>query len=321
VIDEIRITQISSSRLVFLILAITLLTSTKLVSADTQSSKSSVDYLVKVTNPQGTPEVYNTPTGLAQWHQGLPIPEQDSIDVVPTVSTGADALKGVSVKLDGKQLPSNTALTVHVPGNVLTIGDHELDIAVKLTKRYDTANLVLKLSVVSSLPADLVPPSAPVISSVKGAQQVLSAGKVAFVDPTGETIVPPLVGSMAKQVGTPGVAVAFADANAQTQLQTNQTVDVVGELDATVAAEAESPDTSFVFSIVRDGSVVYSCSKQLTIAGSDIHLVAHTDDTPGLYPGIVALYVWGIDGSGNYSSPTIVNLSIKDESASTITKS
>ena len=55
--------------------------------------------------------------------------------------------------------------------------------------------------------------------------------------------------------------------------------------------------------LTRDGQVVVSSEKPLSIALSRILLRHRTDEAAGLRSGAVTLWVWGVDPAGRVSSP------------------
>jgi len=281
-----------------------------------------VNYTVKVLTPAATPEVYNTPTGLAQWRSGLPVPSQDTIQVVAAIGSGDVAITGISAKIDGKpvaEVPGQT-WTESVSATNLSLGDHVVDVTTTTNKHGINATLPLKFTVVQSMPTSMIPPVPPVVSAVKGAQQVLNQGNVASFDPAATAIVPPVVSNSAKLNNDPGVTVVLPTDSATAELNAGQPVTVNGSMTVEVVPTQGSTDANIVFSVVRDGVVVASSSSLIPMSGAGIRLQAHSGNSTGLFPGPVKLYVWGIDQSGNYSTPAIVNFIIKDNLTPVMTK-
>jgi hypothetical protein len=297
-----------SSALTISMFAFALSVTTSLAFASSKTGNTTIGYTVKVLNPSNSPEAYSTTAGLVQWRVGLPIPAADTIEVDATVVSGTDNIVGLAAKLDGKSLTTvKTAPWAQVVSvSPLPLGNHKLEVTTNLSQRDIIAILPLNFTVVQTLPAALIPP----LTAVKGTQQVLSQGNVSSIDPTNAPIVPPVVTTTAQVSSSPGVDISFLDNNATTQRKSGFPVDVNGSLTVIPTLESGSPDKSFVFSIVRDGVVVYSSSALTPIVGTGISIQARTTDKPGLLPGVVQLYVWGVDDSGNYGIPTIVSFSI-----------
>jgi hypothetical protein len=283
-------------------------------AAPSANENNSVSIVVKVLTPTAVPEVYNTPTGLTQWRTGLPIPAQDTLLVSATIGNGNLTLTGMTAKLDGKQLPAATVgtWTESVPCSSLSIGSHELDITTTLDKRGASGKFPLKFTVVETLPKELVPSGqSPVVSSVKGTQQVFSQGSVASVDPADTKVMPPVVSNTAKMNNDPGIILVLPDDSGNTDLKAGRTVAVNGNVTVEVVPNQGSNDTNIVFAVVRDNTVVSSCSSLVPVSGAGIKLQARNNASEGLFPGAVKLYVWGVDQSGNYSTPTIASFIIK----------
>lgn len=83
--------------------------------------------------------------------------------------------------------------------------------------------------------------------------------------------------------------------------------DTAGSITAPVTLYVErmrnSAATQYVYAITRDGQVVVSSEKPLSIIQSRILLRHRTDETAGLRSGAVTLWVWGVDQFGHISSP------------------
>ncbi len=286
-------------------------------SGGTQSP--AVNYTVRVLSSTNNPELYNSPEGLTQWHAGLPILTSDTIQVLASTVDTSSSITELSAKIDGKPLPVVTQpeWTENVAPNSLQPGGHVLEITASVNKRH-SATLPLKFTSVAVLPQNLVPPPQPVVTSVKGDQQLLQQGNVANVDPS--TMIPPVVGTTGQLVGDTGVDIAFNNDTATSQRKAGESVTVNGELMAVIEDSKGSQDKSFVFMLVRDGNVIYSSKSLIPVAGAGIKLVAATDGTPGLLPGEVHLYVWGVDSTGNYSAPAVVDFNIKNNLSPVLTK-
>lgn len=83
--------------------------------------------------------------------------------------------------------------------------------------------------------------------------------------------------------------------------------DTAGSITAPITLYVErmrnSAATQYVYAITRDGQVVVSSEKPLSIVQSRILLRHRTEETAGLRSGAVTLWVWGVDQFGHISSP------------------
>jgi hypothetical protein len=75
-----------------------------------------------------------------------------------------------------------------------------------------------------------------------------------------------------------------------------------------------------VFSLYRNGDLVYGSPEVLPLAGAGIKLQVQNGGTDGLLPGPAQLYVWGIDDQGNYTTPSIIDFNIKPSDAPLMVK-
>lgn len=281
-------------------------------------STPSVNYVVRVVTPASSPEAYSTPNGLVQWHTGLPIPVADSIAVTAAV-VGDASITQLDGKFDGRDLAPviSAPWTETIASPDLSLGVHSLDITAQIGKKGAKAVLTLNFTVVQSLPAELAPP---LITSVKGAQQLLSQGKVATLDPVAANVLPPVVGAMAQETSDPGAGISFSNGIADDECKAGQTVIVNGSLTAMITPSSGSTDKAFVYSVYRDGSNVASSSALTPLTNAKIKIQAGSDGVSGLYPGLVQLYVWGVDQSGNFSAPAVVSLDITNDDSPVLTK-
>jgi hypothetical protein len=259
---------------------------------------------------------------LAQWQSGLPIPVNDTLSITAAIASGTETIKGISFCLDGKPLKPLAAApwTVSISGGTLALGDHLLVINTALDDKHNAvATFPLTFTVVESMPAALTP-RVPAVTSVKGAQQLLQQGSVASVDLLTTPGLPPVVGGTGQQTTDPGIQFAFNDSEARTEYKSGHPVIVNDSVTVAVLPAHGSSVSQFIFAIFRDGTAVFSSNTLMPLAGAGINIQAQTDTTPGLKPGTVQLYAWGVDGNGNYSTPTIVTFSINDTQDSTKTK-
>ena len=311
---------------------LSLLTVTTLLLSPLCKANSSIGYIVKVLNPTSSPEVYSVPTGLVQWHEGLPIPVQDTIQITASIAAGTESIKTMTSSLDGKPLAPVVAApwSVTVAGGTLALGDHLLEISTSLADKHNAvAKFPVAFTVVTALPSDLVPPTAvseattpvPVASSVAGSQQIFSKGSVTSQEPTAGIFFPPAVDQTRQQVADPGIMVSFADPIAASQRKAGVPVGVNGDLTVALSPGQGSAANRFVFAIYRDGEPIYTSVQTNPLAGAHIKLQSQTPTmTQGLLPGVVQLYVWGVTPSGDYTAPTIVSFSINDSDVSNQTK-
>ncbi len=280
---------------------------------ETSQSAPSINYTVKVLTPANTPEAYNSPSGLCQWNVGLPVLEHDTIKITAS-PVGGYTVTGLSTKVDGKLLHHITSSPWidTIPANNLSLGQHSFNVTATVNKHNSSASLPLKITIVQSLPPDLSPQVVPVLSTVKGIQQVFSQGDVSTLDPAAQTVTPPVVGSTGHENGDTGVAVSFADDNATTQRENGDPITISNDLTATIAPGTSSADKFFVFSIVRNGEALYTSASLVPLVETGIDLRAKKAGIDGFTAGPLQLYVWGVDQAGNYSAPTVVNFVVNN---------
>jgi len=104
-----------------------------------------------------------------------------------------------------------------------------------------------------------------------------------------------------------------ADPSEQQSIDAGQSVSVSSPVEITVTSTAGGNAHGFVFDLVRDGQVVYQADRVADIGSARIRLQPRTASQPGLLPGIVTLWVWGVDSSGGYSAPISATFDVAQE--------
>jgi hypothetical protein len=82
-----------------------------------------------------------------------------------------------------------------------------------------------------------------------------------------------------------------------------------------VNAPAGSAAHRFIYVLVRGDQTIYQADHSVGTGLAKIRLQQRSDTQPGLFPGRVALWVWGVDDQGNYGSPVSATFDIAEPAA------
>ena len=82
-----------------------------------------------------------------------------------------------------------------------------------------------------------------------------------------------------------------------------------------IASPAQgSAATKFAYALVRDGQTIMTSDTAYTVSDperiTEVKIQGRTDTTPGLRPGRVVLWVWGVDAQGSPGNPRKIQLDI-----------
>lgn len=267
--------------------------------------------------PDGqTPRTYQTAQGPTLWSQDLPIQQGDILKLNVFVATGGADLKEIKVRLDNnpvadlKASPWNTRIDTAT----LSTGYHMVEVWAQATgDPPQSSTKQLLFDVVKTLPG-------PAQTAVKAGDQVYTGGSISPVT-LPDSDLPPIL--PAPLLGKPTdadarVLVDYVDATQPSGTPARAAGDqpvLVSDPTLFTVQRAPSGDAvRFTYALVRNGVTILSSDTPLSLVSpterTAIKIQRRTDSLPGLRPGQVSLWVWGVDSQGRPGDPVKVFLQI-----------
>ena len=271
--------------------------------------------------PDGvTPRTYSgSGGGQSLWTEGLPIQQGDTFTLDLFAATGPSELGTFKVRLDMTKIADLTSAPWNtvIDTSRLSPGYHMIELwAQTAGDRPQASTKTLSFYVTKDLPPQYL---------VKGIQQELQGGQQTTVTPGGPATGDPNAPPSAPQflAGQP------TDASAQVSLvcgpSSAQLAPIPGGGPLTIsgptylAAQAApgSTATHFAYVLARGGQTINSAAQPLGLAGTQsprmdlIKLQKRTDSEPGLRPGLLTVWLWGIDAEGHPSAPAKIQISVQ----------
>lgn len=284
-----------------------------IASADSKQSNDKLTYTPAITltlevqTPSGAPRVYPTASGLSYWADDMPVAKGDQVKLDVFVATGGGELQGAKVRLDNQPIATldKSPWSTTINTDAIGAGDHFLEVwAQELEpdgKRTAYAIKTMTFTVASNLPGVGSGP----VSAVAGVQQVLSGNSVTNVPLTGPGQPPalpqPIAGSAADATAT--VSLAANDPTAEQALASGNVVSLSAPIVVSVHAPAGSTAHRFVYALVRGDQTIYESDQPSDINLAQIRLQQRSGTEPGLLPGRIVLWVWGVNNHGDYGTP------------------
>lgn len=264
---------------------------------------------LEVQTPAGTPRVYPTAAGPTYWTQDMPVAVGDHVKLDIFVATGGGELQQAKVRLDNKLIATLNSFpwNTQIDTSAIGAGGHFLEVwAQELEpdgKRTAYAIKTITFTVQSSLP-DSAANSTPV-TAVKGEQQVLTGSMVADIPLTGPGAPPALPQALATGAAnsTATVSLSANDPAASQALSSGNVVSLSSPIVISVRATPGSTANRFVYALVRGDQTIYAADHATDLNLAEIRLQQRSDAQPGLLPGRVVLWVWGVDDHGDYGAP------------------
>lgn len=278
-------------------------------SASTQTYTPAITLNLEVKTPSGAPRVYSTPAGPTYWSADMPVAVGDQVKLDIFVSTGGGELQQAKVRLDNKLIATldDFPWSTDLDTNSIGAGDHFLEVwAQELEpdgKRTAYAIKTMTFAVQSALPG--APAGSGAITAVKGEQQVLTGNTVADIPLSGPGAPPALPQALAANAPdtTATVSLTANDPAASQALASGNVVSLSSPIIVSVRAPAGSSAGRFIYALVRGDQTIYVADHATDLNLADIRLQQRSDTQPGLLPGRVTLWVWGVDDRGDYGTP------------------
>ena len=283
--------------------------------------KTKVNYVPGITltpdvfeNDGATARLYPTPTapGTTLWKEGLPIQQGDKVKLNVFVATGGADLKEIKVKLDNNPLADRTSSPWNtvIDTSTLSAGTHMVDVWAQASGDPPQASeKQLSFFVIKQL--------------VKGDLTTHSGGGTIETTPPVNADVPPTLPAYLAGKTIDANATVAVRARAASLPVTSSSIPVgdstvmVSEPEIFLASPAKgSTATKFAYGLVRDGQTILTSDAAYNMDDptriTEIKIQGRTDISPGLRPGLVALWVWGVDAQGNPGNPRKIQLQIPD---------
>lgn len=257
-----------------------------------------------------TQRTYNTPKGLSYWQGDLPIPQGDTMKITAFVATGGAELGNVKIRVDNAKIADLTQAPWAATLDTATLapGYHMLEVWAQTSgDRPQASSKTLSFYVTKELSPEF---------AVKGSQQSLQNGTLTTENPVAgdADAVPPLPDFLR---GKP------VDANARVELTAQQpqaaaalkfgssAITIAGPTVLYARAKPGSKATQYAFVLARDGASILTATRPLALGYQRINIQKRTETTPGLRPGTVVLWVWGMDAAGHPGAPIKTVLDIQ----------
>jgi hypothetical protein len=268
---------------------------------------------LEATTPQGTQRIYPTATGPSYWQSGLPVVKGDHVKVDVFVSTGGGELKQVKVRLDNQLIATldKTPWSTTIDTSTVALGYHNLEVWAQETdsKHQTFATKTMTFFVDSTAPSGSGPGP---VAAVKGEQQVLNGSSVTDVTLAGVAKSPALPTALATatQDSRATVSLSTTDPTAQQAIATGNPVPLSAPIVIAVNTPNGSAAHRFIYTLVRGDQTIYQADHPVGAGLARIRLQQRSDTQPGLLPGRVSLWVWGVDDQGNYGNPVSATFDI-----------
>jgi len=285
-----------------------------------------VSVVPEVLLPDGvTPRTYNTTNGLSIWTNTLPVVQGDKVKVNVFAATGGADLKQIIVRLDNTRIASIAAApwkTV-LDTTKMATGYHMIEVWAQGTGDHpQSTTKTLTFYVASQLASAYIPQPAAV--KVSPSLQSLNNGHSSTLSVAGEgdtanedTPPAPLSFMAGKATDSSAQVAVYARSSVSGDaapgtgtLVSGATITINEPTLLEVRAAPSSTATQFAYALVRDGRVVYASPSAYTLSQFRVRVEKLTTAGTGLSAGTVALWVWGINASGQPSEPTKTLLNI-----------
>lgn len=268
-----------------------------------------------------TPVTYDTKDGPSYWRPGLPISQSSVIKLNAFVTTGGADLARVIVRLDNTRIATLTSSPWSANLNAATLspGNHMVEVWAQAAGDPKQTNTTTLSFYVANFPStiaqgqDATPPQFSVMGSVESLNPGQNpAYKLSESDDLSNSAPDFLAGKP-------------LDVSAMVELHsTNSDVDnAFGDHRGAVTLSspvvlfcsrpAGSTAVTYAYSITRDGETIVAPTAPLSLQYTRIRIEPRTADRPGLRPGNVTLWIWGINSDGQPSGPQRQDLVITGE--------
>jgi hypothetical protein len=268
-----------------------------------------IDLRTEVQQPDGTTRTYVTPDGLTYWKESLPILRGDKVKLDIYAVTGPSDLAEGKVRLDNVKIADLTAApwSTAIDTTDLKAGYHLVEIWVRTGGSHpqsDTATV--NFYVTDEMPAKY---------AVKGTQQLLTGGAVTTIkgaDADSDSLPdPPAYIKDQPQDDQAAVIVrsTVPDADAAL-LRGDGSIEVKQPTTIYVDSKAGGTAVRYTYALSRGGKTIASPPAAVRLHINRVRIQGRTDTTPGLRPGPVTMWIWGIDKDGHPSAPVKVKLTV-----------
>ncbi len=266
--------------------------------------KPGITLAADVMTPGGTQaQTFPTAQGPTLWNGTQLIPQGDKIRLNVFVSTGGASLAEIRVRLDNTLIADvkSGPWSAVVDTATLTSGHHMFDVWAQATGDPPLDSSTQLLFVVGD-PATGVKDSPPTLGST---------------DPPAPDAPPALPAAQSGLPTNPNakVQVSYKDASLADAAPGTPVTAASGDIPVAsptvidVHSAPGSAATQFLYALVRDGQVIQEAATPYALPSVTqsqhtlIRIQERTDTQPGLRPGSVALWVWGVDAQGRPGNP------------------
>ncbi len=272
--------------------------------------------------PDGKMRLYTVSGGTSYWTQDMPIYQGDSAKIDIFVSTGANELQQLKVRLDNTLLATiNSApWSSVISANQLTPGYHFIETWAQVSgskpqsPQFATNNFTFFVSPSDSIVTNLSNSAQAPVVQVKGQAQELNNGQVTNV-PLDNSPVLPAVPSVLAGADTDSkatVRVEINDEATNTLLSSVNGVPIAISDPAVVSVivPAGSTAQNFAYTIERGDQTIETSGKIFAADATHLRIQPRTQTKPGMLDGVATLYVWGVDSKGNFGKASAVTFNI-----------
>lgn len=280
---------------------------------------------LQVVRADGSPRTYLTQPGQlpTPWALGLPIYQGDRVRLNVLVATGGAPLQTLIVRLDNKDqiLPAAAPWVVPIDTTQLSQGVHFIE-AWALTA--GPSPYAANRSADSTLTFEVVPPKT---GGDGSGGPVVDPGPTPVTPPDPHPITPPTPEQLLTY--SPQLKGQTPNPQALISLRLRRSVDSpesLGPVPSTLLVtgprfvSADRPNgsmaTRYWYAIVRDAAVEVVPQSLLETQTDRLQLFPYVTDPKspgyhrGLHPGVVRLYIWGVDRDNHPGPPVVTTVNI-----------
>jgi hypothetical protein len=268
-----------------------------------------INLRTEVLLPDGAaPRTYVTPSGFSYWDESLPVQRGDKVKLDIFAVTGPSELAEAKVRLDNVKIADLTAVpwNTTIDTTSLKAGYHLVEVWVQTTGPHPQTSTALQ----NFLVADEIPAK----YAVKGTQQILTNNTVTTIKPpdtdSDAMPEPPAYIKDLPMSDQASVIVRSTVPEADAALLRGDSVDVKQPTTIYIDAKPGGAATRYTYALSRGGKTIASPPAPVKLHINRVRIQGRTDTTPGLRPGPVTMWVWGIDKEGHPSAPVKVKLTV-----------
>ncbi len=253
-----------------------------------------------------TPVTYATPKGLAYWTPDLPVSRGSRMNLTVFVTTGGGELKKIVVRLDNAAIATlvSAPWVTTIDTTALKSGYHMVEVWAQETGSPARSNTKTMTFYVS----DDSPPQAAATNAAD-----IPPSSMQSVSDANDSASPPSFLSGVAEDTSAAVAIHCSDADIDRQIAAgNSPVTLSSPSTFSFALPPGGTAVKFAYRLVRDGQTIAVASSPLSLRYDRVRIQGRTDQQPGLRPGSVTLWIWGIDKAGLVSPSQHVDLVIAD---------